>query len=200
MRAETSYSVSLEASWLCSSTLSSATGMMSDSHKLRGRRYASTKKAKILQPLGLSCLWWTSKDKRCPTGVDLCPPACELCVHFSLFRRWLMKSQTGWLSGTCPATSVRLEWVLRTNWQHPCFQCNCTYLASHLRGSLRGCGLIEQSDGECRRERSWADIWPKTAIAKLSPSLTRLLTRDTFNQSALIASLLLRPTNAAFLL
>lgn len=67
-----------------------------------------------------------------------------------------------------------MEGDLRTNWQHPCFQCNCTYLASHLRGSLRGSGLIEQSITELRRERereepSGADIWPITPIVKTFP-------------------------------
>lgn len=59
---------------------------------------------------------------------------------------------------------------LRTNWRHPCFQCNCTYLASHLRGSFRGSGLIEsiggamrererERDGKCKKEREWVAKW-----------------------------------------
>lgn len=68
-----------------------------------------------------------------------------------------MKSQTGRPSGTCPASAAKTEGDLRTNWQHPCFQCNCTYLVSHLRGSLRGCGLIEQSIAECRGEWSQSE-------------------------------------------
>lgn len=68
-----------------------------------------------------------------------------------------MKSQTDRPCGTCPAYAAKMEGDLRTNWQHPCFQCNCTYLASHLRGSLRGSGLIEQSVAEWRRERSQAE-------------------------------------------
>lgn len=107
-----------------------------------------------------------------------------------------MKSQTGWPSGTYPASSAKMEGDLRTNWQHPCFQCNCTYLASHLRGSLRGSGLIEQSITELRRERererSQAEqiFGPLRRSQKLSPCLTCLLTRDASNQSALIAPLL----------
>lgn len=68
-----------------------------------------------------------------------------------------MKSQTGRPGGTCSASAAKMEGDLRTNWQHPCFQCNCTYLASHLRGSFRGSGLIEQSVAEWRRERSQAE-------------------------------------------
>lgn len=99
---------------------------------------------------------------------------------------------------------------LRTNWRHPCFQCNCTYLASHLRGSFRGSGLIEsiggamrerERDGERERESSQADwifgpLHPslekkkrkRTKKVKLPHRLARRLTRDTFNQSALIAA------------
>lgn len=79
-----------------------------------------------------------------------------------------MKSQTDRPGGTCPAYAAKMEGDLRTNWQHPCFQCNCTYLASHLRGSLRGSGLIELSvcGVEEREESSGADIWPITPIAK----------------------------------
>lgn len=65
-----------------------------------------------------------------------------------------MKSQTGSPSGTCPASSGRMEGDLRTNWQHPCFQCNCTYLVSHLRGSLRGSGLIEHSAAKWRKREN----------------------------------------------
>lgn len=68
-----------------------------------------------------------------------------------------MKSQTGRPGGTCSASVAKMEGDLRTNWQHPCFQCNCTYLLSHLRGSFRGSGLIEQSVAEWRRERSQAE-------------------------------------------
>lgn len=121
---------------------------------------------------------------------------------FSPFRSQLMKSQTSSPSGTRPASSVRMWGGLRTNWQHPCFQCNCTYLASHLRGSLRGSGLIEQSAAEWKEERSQAEqiFGPLHQQQNFSPpppppSLTRPLTWDTFNQSALIAPLP-RPTNA----
>lgn len=100
-----------------------------------------------------------------------------------------MKSQTDRPCGTYPAYAAKMEGDLRTNWQHPCFQCNCTYLASHLRGSLRGSGLIEQSIAEWRRERSQAEqiFGPLRRSQKLSWSLTHLLTWDTFNQSVLIA-------------
>ncbi len=76
---------------------------------------------------------------------------------FSPFRSPLMKSQTGRPGGTCSASAAKTEADLRTNWQHPCFQCNCTYLASHLRGSFRRSGLIEQCVAEWRRERSQAE-------------------------------------------
>lgn len=102
-----------------------------------------------------------------------------------------MKSQTGRPGGTCSGAAAKMEGDLRTNWQHPCFQCNCTYLASHLRGSFRGSGLIEQSVAECRRERGAKRCRYLAHYAdrkkKVSRSLTRPLTRDTFNQSALIA-------------
>lgn len=108
-----------------------------------------------------------------------------------------MKSQTGRPGGTSPASAAKMEGDLRTNWRHPCFQCNCTYLLSHLRGSLRSPGLIEQSAVEWRSEKepSGADIWSIMPITKLSQSLTRPLTWDAFNQSALIAPPLLL-TNA----
>ena len=82
-----------------------------------------------------------------------------------IFRHWLMKSQTGWPCGMQPATLQEREGALKPNWQHPCFQCNCTYLASHLRGSLRAAGLIEQSLAVRRRGARERNIWPITLIA-----------------------------------
>lgn len=88
----------------------------------------------------------------------------------------------------CSISAAKMEGGLRSNWQHPCFQCNCTYLASHLRGSFRGSGLIEQSIVKWRGARSGAaqTVGPLRR-SQLSPSLAHPLTRDTFNQSALIA-------------
>lgn len=113
-----------------------------------------------------------------------------------------MKSQTGWPCGMCSISAAKTEGGLRSNWQHPCFQCNCTYLASHLRGSFRGSGLIEQSIVKWRGEQSIAalTVGPLGRSQKLSQSLAHPLTRDTFNQSALIAPpLWLKNARASFL-
>lgn len=142
------------------------------------------------------CHSCTSGDKHILCAADLCPQMCDLGQAFVV----PFQTPANEVTNTLTLWDVPSLWCknggrdLRPNWQHPCFQCNCTYLASHLRGSLRGSGLIEHSAAECRgrgREREepdiWVDIWPITPIAKLSWSLTRLLTRDTFNQTALIA-------------
>lgn len=73
----------------------------------------------------------------------------------------------------CSISAAKMEGGLRSNWQHPCFQCNCTYLASHLRGSFRGSGLIEQSIVKWRGARSRdTDSWAITPVATFSEAGT----------------------------
>lgn len=141
----------------------------------------------------LPASWPSSLIPRHPnTSCALLIPLLRRAIStgpFSPFRSALMKSQTGRPGGMCSISPAKTEGGLRSNWQHRCFQCNCTYLASHLRGSFRGSGLIEQSIVKWRGAQSRAapTVGPLGRSQKLSQSLAHPFTRDTFNQSTLIA-------------